>query len=100
MPPRVVLLTLAPGRLTRRYDPNGVVGLAVRMHYEHDPKGGAEAEQNEPIFRGRVVWVLEKERVLVSKDGLGLLERDPVFVSILGVLPMVPLKPGRRHASM
>ena len=97
MPPRVVLLALDLGRLPCRNDANDVVVCAVRVHDDKHSKGRAQAEQNEPIFVPGMVGIVEKEGVLVSEDGPGFLECDPMLALILGVLPMVPLEPGRRQ---
>jgi len=100
MPPRVVLLALDLGRLPCRNDADDVVLCAVRMDDDKHSKGGAQAEQNEPIFIPGVVGIVEEASVLVSKDRPGFLECDPMLALILGVLPMVPLELGRRHAPM
>src|SRR5205807_1279841 len=97
MPPRVVLLALDLGRLPCRNDTDDVVVCAVRMDDDKHSKGGAQAEQNEPIFIPGVVGIVEEASVLVSKDRPGFLEGDPMLALILGVLPMVPLEPGCRH---
>src|SRR6266480_1332894 len=100
MPPRVVLLALDLGRLPCRNDTDDVVVCAVRMDDDKHSKGSAQAEQNEPIFIPGVVGIVKEASVLVSKDGPGFLECDPMLALILGVLPMVPLELGRRHAPM
>src|SRR5437879_2607968 len=100
MPPRVVLLALDLGRLPCRNDTDDVVMCAVRMDDDEHSKGGAQAEQNEPIFIPGVIGIVEEASVLVTKDRPGFLECDPMLALILGVLPMVPLELGRRHAPM
>src|SRR5437016_5928580 len=79
MPPRVVLLALDLGRLPCRNDTDDVVVSAVRMDDDKHSKGSAQAEQNEPIFIPGVVGIVKEASVLVSKDGPGFLECDPML---------------------
>ena len=67
MPPRVVLLALDLGRLPCRNDTDDVVVCAVGMDDDQHSKGGAQAEQNEPLFIPGVVGIVEEASVLVSK---------------------------------
>jgi hypothetical protein len=65
------------------------------MNHDEHPEGGAQAEQNEPLFGGGVVRVVEKQGELISEDAPGFFEGDSMLALVLGVLPRVPLEPER-----
>src|SRR5438094_9084040 len=100
MPPRVVLLALDLGRLPCRNDADDVVLCAVRMDDDKHSKGGAQAEQNEPIFISGMVGIVEEASVLVSKDCPGFVDCDPMLSLMLCYFSLLPLELGRCPARL
>ena len=64
----------------------------VCMDDDQDSECSTQPYEDEPLFRGRVVWIVVEERMLVCEDGPRFLKGDPVLASILGVLPRIPLR--------
>ena len=60
-------------------------------HNEH-PKHGAHPEENEAIFPGFVLVILEQQRLVVVEHGPRLFERDAVFPLIGCGLAAVPVE--------
>jgi hypothetical protein len=55
-------------------------------------KGGAQAEEYEPLLRVVLLGILKYERLLVEEGGLGLLKRDAVFLLIRTRLLRTPMR--------
>jgi hypothetical protein len=58
-------------------------------HHQHS-EGGAQAEQDEPLFGPGMIRVVEKEAVFVPEDRSRLLKGDPVFTLIERVFAGIP----------
>jgi len=52
------------------------------MHDYKDSWFGAEAQENEPIFSGRMARVVQQQGVVIVEDGLGFVKRDPMLAEI------------------
>ena len=68
------------------------------MDHQQDAEPHAQPEQNEAVFRGRVLGVVDEQRVLVAEDGLGLRKGDPVFALVLSIFTRVPLEAELGHS--
>lgn len=87
-----VLTALAPVGLPRRDDANDPTCTAVTVADQKQPERRAQAEQDRPLLTLRVVWVGEKECLLVKESGLSLFERDAMLPPIGGILLGVPFE--------
>ena len=68
------------------------------MTDDQEPRLGAQAEQNETLLSGRVLWVVDQQAVFIGKSSFRLLERDAVAPSVQLILPLVPLEAESCHA--
>lgn len=67
------------------------------MADKKQPERRAQAKKDKPRLILRMVWVGEKECLLVEEDGLRLFERDAMFPPIGGILFSVPFEPQFCH---
>jgi len=76
----------------RRDDPHYTVFRPIAVAYEKEPKRGAEAQQDKPVFRQRVVRIVDQDRLFVQEGRRGLSEGDTMAPLIQPFLRRVPVE--------
>ena len=90
------MLALTSVRLPRRDDANGGA-VPVAMTDDKRSERTAEAEKNKTLLRSRMIGVRNQQGMLVKEDRLSVLERNPVFPLVCGILAIVPFEPQFGH---
>jgi hypothetical protein len=50
--------------------------------HDEEPSGGAQPEEDEPIFICGMAWIVDQPRALISENTPGLFESDAVLLGI------------------
>jgi hypothetical protein len=59
---------------------------------EEKAKGGTQTQQDEPLFRKGMIWVVDEDRVIVEKDRYGLRKGHAMATNVEAPLRLVPLE--------
>jgi len=70
------------------------------MNHNEKAKGGAQSEEDEPLFFMVGLGVLEQQGLLVKEDRLRLFKRDAVLLLVGPCLTWIPHKPDLTHVLM
>ena len=74
---------------------NNAVVRPVAVYDDQEPEGRAQPQEEEPLFLGRVVRIVEQERRLVAEGRLRLGEGDAMLAGVRRRLGRVPSEPER-----
>ncbi len=77
-------------RLSRRNDPNNLLVSIERMAHNQETHPLTHAEENQPFFILRVVWIVNESCQLIIEHRLGFKKRDAVFLLIDPIFSFIP----------
>ena len=69
--------------------------IAVADHQR--PQQGTEAKEQEPVLRLGMVWISQKEGLIIREDRLCFLERNAVLGLVGAILGLVPIEAEVAH---
>ena len=67
------------------------------MADHQSPQQGAEAKEQEPVLGFGMVWISQKEGMIIREDRLCFLERDAMLGLVCAIFSLIPVEAEVAH---